>query len=210
MKWEPNKSFFEELKKGLNSLNISMSAEMEKNLIQYMQLLLRWNRVYNLTALTDPKEILIHHIFDSFSIAKYIAGERIIDVGSGAGFPGIPLAIIFSQKKFVLLDSIGKKTRFLTQVTAELSLTNVEVVQARVEEFFPKSCFNTIIVRAVGSIADMIEKTQHLLCSDGKLLLMKGRYPHAELQKVHWHVQVIPLQVPKLHKERHLVCIRRN
>lgn len=204
-----NKNLSENLQKDLNSLRISFSSQTCEKLLNYVGLLIKWNRAYNLVGTDHPEEILTHHILDSLSIAPYIDAERIIDVGTGAGLPGIPLAILFPEKHFTLLDSVGKKIRFLTQVKAELKLANVEIIQARVEAFFSKQCFNIVVTRAFASIQEIIEKTQHLLCPDGKLLMMKGVYPEKELQGITWKAQSYPLQVPGLKKHRHLICLTR-
>lgn len=200
---------YQQLNQGLGSLHLILSEATKDKILAYIKLLEKWNRVYNLTAIENPQEILVEHIFDSLAIAPYLYGQRILDVGTGAGLPGIPLALAFPERRFVLLDSIGKKIRFLTQVIAELALTNVQVLQTRVEAFFPEQCFNSVVVRAVGTIKDIIAKSEHLLCSDGQFLLMKGVYPEAELEGIN-NVKVYPLKVPGMDKQRHLICIQRK
>lgn len=200
------------LAKGLTDLNLSLSADTQDKIIAYLNLLAKWNRVYNLTAIRDPLQMMTRHILDSLAAAAYMKGPRIIDVGTGAGFPGIPLALVYPQHQIVLLDSNGKKTRFLIQVKAELELTNVEVVQARVEDYHPSQCFNDVIARAFTQLNDMILKTQHLCCTNGCLWAMKGIYPQEELHDLDskMRIEVVQLRVPNLQEQRHLVCIRFN
>lgn len=193
------------LSEGLDILNLPIS--LAPRLIQYLQLLLKWNRAYNLIGTNDPEIILQEHILDSLTLAPYIKGQRIIDVGSGAGLPGIPLALLFPEKQFVLLDSVGKKTRFLTQALAELQIKNVTIVQERVEKYFPSQCFNHIVVRAFGTINDIIVKTEQLCCLTGSWLLMKGICPKKELLGLSKKVTIYSLKVPKLNKIRHLIFI---
>lgn len=197
------------LNAGLIELKLTLSNLQKKQFIDYLQLLLKWNQTYNLVASHDANQILISHVFDSLSIAAYLEGKNILDVGSGAGFPGIPLAIIFPEKKFTLLDSIGKKIQFLTQVKIKLALQNVRVIQHRVEEYKSQACYDNIISRAVTSIPKLIDLTQHLLCHQGKYLMMKG-IQHLEVGELSsaWQITTEPLFVPYLNKERCLIIIR--
>lgn len=191
-----------------NNYTIKQIAQFE----QYLALMLKWNKTYNLTAITDPNEMVIRHILDSLSINPFLHGMRICDVGSGAGLPGIPLAIINPNKHFTLIDANNKKTRFLTQVKIELKLDNVEVVHARAEEYQPKIRFDTIVSRAFSMINVMLSNTKHLCCKDGIFLAMKGIYPEKELAeldpnfKIKW---VKELKIPELDAQRHLVCVRK-
>lgn len=200
-----NSKFQGIIQQGLNSLALGFSVKQISQIMQYIELLCKWNNAYNLVANAKPNEILHQHILDSLSVVPYIEGEKIIDVGTGAGLPGIPLAIALPEKQFTLLDSIGKKVRFLQQVTAELKLENVTIVESRAEAFLPESCFNIVVSRAVGATSDMMTLTQHLLCPDGKLLLMKGRDPKEELANIACRYEVLPLEVPGMNKERCLV-----
>lgn len=180
-------------------------------LSQYLALLLKWNRVYNLTAITNPKDMVIKHILDSLAVNPYLYGDRIVDVGTGAGLPGIPLAMVNPEKQFVLLDSNGKKVRFLNQVKIELQLTNVAIVHNRVEKYQPKSCFTCVLTRAFSSINDMLLKTCHLCCKDGVFLAMKGDCPANELQEIAEGFtikSVQPLKIPGLDAARNLVIVR--
>ena len=179
----------------------------QQKLAAYVQLLQRWNKAYNLTAVAD-QDMMTHHILDSLSIAPYIEGQRILDIGSGAGLPGIPLAITYPDKEFFLLDSNGKKTRFLIQAKSELGLTNISVIQNRLESYQPSACFDTITARAFASINDMIGPCLPLLRGGGQLLMMKGKFPEEELAAIRCSFEVIPLTVTGLDKERHVVRIR--
>lgn len=189
-----------------------VTPSMQQQLVDYLLLLEKWNNTYNLTSIRDVNDMISHHIFDSLVVSPYIKGKNILDVGTGAGLPGMPLAITMPDKQFVLLDSNGKKTRFLTHVMQMLKISNVEVVQARVETYKPKICFDTIISRAFSAISDFLANTNHLLCSEGEFLAMKGQYPQEELTAVNSDFNVIeikPLEVPELNAERHLVRIKK-
>ncbi len=203
-----------EIKKFLHESLIAnqhiLSADMEDKMVVYLELLQQWNRVYNLTAIRDMKESVMLHIIDSLSIRPFLHGTRCIDIGTGAGLPGIPLAITCPDKQFVLLDSNSKKTRFLSQAMYELQLKNVEVVHARCEDFKPVDKFNSILSRAFASIQVMLDTTQHLLAEQGQFLAMKGVYPDAEIQAIStkFHVTAVhKLTIKNLDVERHLVCI---
>ncbi len=180
---------------------------VREQLIEFLYFLQKWNKAYNLTAITDPDKMLTHHLLDSLAIAPHLTGDRVLDVGTGAGFPGIPLAFTHPDKHFTLLDSNGKKTRFLVQAVTEFGLKNVEVVQSRVEDFTTEACFDAITTRAVGSVADIISNSQHLLCPDGHWFFMKGLLPEQELERVKQPFEIIPLQISGLDEERHLVIV---
>ena len=189
-----------------------VTSSMQLQLVDYLLLLEKWNNTYNLTSVRHVNDMISHHIFDSLIVGSYIKGEKILDVGTGAGLPGIPLAITMPDKQFVLLDSNGKKSRFLTHVIQTLKINNVEVVQKRVEAYKPIACFDSIISRAFSAIADFLANTKHLLCPDGEFLAMKGQYPTAELAAVNNDFTVVgieSLQVPELNAERHLVRIKK-
>lgn len=196
----------------LEKLQITASDTAKKLLLEYALLLQKWNKTYNLTAAKSLEEIIIKHIADSLTITPHIAGEYILDVGSGAGFPGIPLAITLPQYKFILIDSQNKKVRFLHHVKLMLELKNVSVVHERVENFKTDYCFATIVTRAFASLAEIIEKTKHLCCESGQWLAMKGKYPDEELRELQqknlgFSVKVQKLNIPFLDHERNLVCI---
>ena len=195
------------LSQGIAELGLTIPQHVQDNMLSFIELLQQWNRVYNLTAITKTSAMITHHLLDSLSIAPYLQGQRILDVGSGAGFPGIPLAMAFPEKTFVLLDSRGKKTRFLQQAVMQCKLTHVTVVQVRMEQFTTETCFDVIIGRAVGSMVEVVEKTKHLLNQGGYWLMMKGGYPTEELAHVTTPYVVHPLLVPGLNARRHVVVI---
>jgi 16S rRNA (guanine527-N7)-methyltransferase len=174
----------------------------------------RWNRRINLTAIRDVDEMVPGHILDSLAVRPFIAGSRILDMGTGAGFPGLPLAVVEPDLEFVLLDSNGKKISFVRHVIGELGLTNVEAVKARVEDYQPGARFDTVIARALASIPRLVELSGHLVGEDGQLLALKGRHPADELEAIEsqpeWEYSVTALSVPGLEShDRHLVTLRR-
>ncbi|MCB1827070.1 MAG: 16S rRNA (guanine(527)-N(7))-methyltransferase RsmG [Coxiellaceae bacterium] len=187
-----------------------MSAQAQEKALAFLRLLEKWNHAYNLTAIHDFDAMITHHLLDSLAVAPFVKGDQIIDIGTGAGFPGVPLALCFPDKQFTLLDSNGKKTRFLIQAKTELSISNIEIVQDRAENYQTAACFDAIIFRAVKSIPEMITKTQHLCCKNGQLLAMKAVYPTEELKDVDHPFTVVPLSVPGLEAERHLIIIERK
>ena len=170
--------------------------------------LLRWNRVYNLTKVEDEAEFITKHVLDSLSIHPYLSGQRILDVGTGAGFPGFPLAIFFPEMRFVLLDAVGKKIRFVRQMALELGLSNVSAVHQRIEHYAVTPRFDTIITRAFADVGSSFFRSRHLLEPGGRFLAMKGRYPSQELDAIdELPHRVSPLTVPGLKAERHLIEI---
>lgn len=178
----------------------------------YLQLLSRWNRVYNLTSITALDEMRSVHLYDSLSVASFITARRIADIGSGGGLPGIVLAVLFPEKSFILVDTNSKKTRFLRQVTIELGLDNVEVVHSRVEDMTVDERFGQIISRAFTSLDRFVSSSEHLLEKEGQWLAMKGRLPRQELADIPQDLAytVIPLQVPEMDAERHLIQLHRR
>ena len=203
------------LSSGLNRLGLNCSLAVQAQLRDYVRLIDKWNQVYNLTSVRDPAEMVTRHLLDSLAIQPYLQGTQILDVGTGAGLPGIPLAIVNKEvcpeRKYVLLDSNSKKTRFVQQAIAELGLTNVQVVHERAENFCPTDLFDVVVSRAFASIADMLKYSGQHCAPDGVLLAMKGADPVDELQAVpdHYAVQAIhALSVPGLEGQRHVVCLR--
>ena len=150
------------LQQGCDDLEVCIAASQRQQLLEYVALLAKWNKAYNLTAVRDEAQMVVRHLLDSLAVVPYLTGKRLIDVGTGAGLPGIPLAILFPEREFHLLDSNGKKTRFLTQVKNELGLTNLQVVNSRVEAFEPGQPFDGITSRAFASLADFTQLTRHL------------------------------------------------
>ena len=201
------------LARGAQLLGIDLGARQRARLLGLVDLLEYWNRAFNLTAVRDPEAMIAQHLLDSLAIAPYLAGESILDLGTGPGLPGLPLAIVRPERRFRLLDANGKKIRFVRQAVAELELENVEPVQARMESYRPEGNFSTIVARALAPVAEIHALTSHLLAAPGRLLLMKGRYPAEELadpRLAGLAISVRPLQVPFLASERHLVEIRRG
>jgi 16S rRNA (guanine527-N7)-methyltransferase len=201
------------LAKALTKNNYHYSQQLQNQLCLYLDLMQRWNQVFNLTAIRTPEDMVWLHIMDSLSIAPFLQGERIIDIGTGAGLPGIPLSLTHPHLHFTLLDSNSKKTRFLMQTVAELKLTNVEVIHARCEDFKPKVKFDSIVSRAFSSITVMLAGTQHLLADQGQFLAMKGVYPEQELAHIPSGFivsNVHKLTIKGLAAERHVACIHRK
>jgi 16S rRNA (guanine527-N7)-methyltransferase len=182
-----------------------------ETLLAYVDLLLRWNRSYNLTAIRNPGEIISRHLLDSFSVMPFIDGDRLLDAGTGAGLPGVPLAIARPEWEVTLLDSAGKKIRFLKHVRRELGLVNICPLQERLETHRPESGYKEIISRAFASLVTFAAAARHL--APVRLLAMKGRYPDAELEELPAWVQVDSVEklvVPGLQEERHLVIMSVN
>lgn len=194
---------------GLRALKMdALSAAQRESLLAYVALLVKWNKAYNLTAVRDPEDMVGRHLLDSLAILPYVKGPRVLDIGCGAGLPGLPLAIALPDIHFTLLDANAKKTRFVTQAAAELGLANVEVVQERMERYRPAQKFATLMARAVASVAEILRAAQHLSADDGEFLLMKGVYPGQELADIPKEFkmsEVVRLRVPGLEAERHLV-----
>ena len=204
-----------ELARGAAALGVELSALQQHQLLAYLALLIKWNQAYNLTAVRNPDEMVSRHLLDSLSIVPFVrgAGDDWLDVGSGGGMPGIPLAILFPERRFTTLDSNGKKTRFQTQVKLELKLANLEVVHSRVENFQPARPFAGIVSRAFSSLADFAHWTRHLGDGETRWLAMKGLYPHDELAALPDDFRVEAehlLQVPGCQGQRHLLILRRN
>ncbi|WP_217521981.1 16S rRNA (guanine(527)-N(7))-methyltransferase RsmG [Vibrio metschnikovii] len=194
--------------------DLVVSDQQREQLVGYVELLNKWNKAYNLTSVRDPQEMLVKHILDSIVVSPYLQGKRFIDVGTGPGLPGIPLAIMNPDRQFVLLDSLGKRIRFIKQVLHELRIDNVTALQSRVEEFKPEHGFDGVLSRAFASILDMVEWCHHLPCAkQGVFLALKGQRPQEELNSLPEWCSVIDikaLKVPELEGERHLVILSRK
>ncbi len=200
----------ERLAGGIAALGLALDAAQQQRLLAYLALLLKWNKAYNLTAVRDPLEMVTKHLLDSLALLPHLQGGRLLDVGSGAGLPGIPLAIAAPQREVTLLDANSKKTRFLLQAKGELGLYNLSVVHSRVEQYRPERLFDTVTARAFASLAELYQDTAHLLAPGGCLLAMKGEYPAQELAALPQGVvvrEVIAVTVPGLRAQRHLVRI---
>ena len=203
----------QQLAEGMKALGIDLPADVQERLLAYAAFLEKWNRTYSLTALRDPKLAVSHHLLDSLAILPYVNVSTLLDVGSGGGQPGIPLAIAQPDLVVTLLDSNSKKTAFLQQAVIELGLKNVQVVTARVEEFKPVAPFAAITSRAFAELADFVGLTRHLLAPGGEWLAMKGQRPVAEMNKLPAGVSVTAvhrLLVPGVDGERHLVVMRES
>ena len=194
---------------GLANFSLTLSEPQIASLLAFIQLIQKWNKAYNLTAVREPLEMVDLHLLDSLAILPHLPDGRIADIGTGAGIPGIPLAICRPDCHFTLVDSNSKKTRFVQQAMLELKLSNVEVVHARVEQLMPKMPFDAVLTRAFASLPDIVRLTGHLLAEDGVLLAMKGQTPSDELASVAGVHQVIPLHVPGIDAERCLIRIEK-
>ncbi|PKH23898.1 16S rRNA (guanine(527)-N(7))-methyltransferase RsmG [Enterobacterales bacterium CwR94] len=197
----------------LKSTSLTLSDQQKQQLVDYVSLLDKWNKAYNLTSVRDPQQMLVRHILDSIVVSPYLQGKRFIDVGTGPGLPGIPLAIVMPDAQFTLLDSLGKRVRFLRQVQHELKLENVTPVQSRVEEFPNDPPFDGVISRAFASLTDMLQWCHHLPAAEGRFYALKGLLPEDELSALPTGFVVektVKLSVPTLEGERHLVVLRKE
>ncbi len=202
-----------QLSQGLAGMGIALDEQQQQRLLDFLALLNKWNRAYNLTAVREPAEMVSRQLLDSLSIAPFIHTDHLLDVGAGGGLPGIPLAIAFPERRFTLLDSNSKKTRFLTQSVLELGLDNVEVFHGRAEQYQPGKQFSQISSRAFTALENLVNWCGHLLAEDGQFLAMKGQFPDDEVAALPapWQVQSsIPLQVPGTTGDRHLLLVGRN
>jgi len=202
------------LERGLEQLALKIPAPACEKLLSYVELLAKWNRTYNLTAIREPSRMVTHHLLDSLAVVPHLPmreSDRLVDAGSGAGLPGVPLAIVRPGWQVTLNEASEKKAAFLRQAAIELKLENVAVHCARVETWRPESTFAVVISRAFAESARFFECCRHLLSPDGSLAAMKGAYPAAELSRLPGGCdcnRVIPLVVPHLRAERHLVLCR--
>jgi 16S rRNA (guanine527-N7)-methyltransferase len=196
---------------GLHELGLDELQTCIPRLLDYLALLAKWNKVYNLTAVRDLERMLPQHVLDSLAVLPYIKGGNLLDVGSGGGLPGIPLAIAMPEMPITLLDSNHKKAAFLQQACIELRLANVSVVCERVEAWQPPRKFDIVISRAFSELAMFAKLSSHLCATGGVMLAMKGVFPHEETSVLPANIvveQIIPLKVPALEAERHLVVMR--
>ena len=201
------------LQAGLAAMDIEAAPKLVQDFSRLLRLLDKWNKAFNLTAVRDPAEMVSRHILDSLSARPFLSGVSILDVGTGAGFPGLPLALTEPQRHFTLLDSGGKKTRFVRHAIGELALDNVIVEHLRVEAFEPADLYDAVISRAFSSLGDFVRRCGSLVATGGCLLAMKGKYPDTELSGVPgtWEViDIVGLDVPGLVGERHMVVMRRS
>ncbi|MBI4291671.1 MAG: 16S rRNA (guanine(527)-N(7))-methyltransferase RsmG [Betaproteobacteria bacterium] len=200
-----------ELAQGIDALGLDLDARRQSTLIQYLVLLEKWNRVYNLTAVRDLKKMVFSHLLDSLAVLPHLPGGRVLDVGSGAGLPGIPIAVARPDLEVVLLDSNHKKAAFLRQAVADLALSNANVVCERVQSWQRPKGFDVIISRAYAEIGEFVMHSRHLLAPDGVFVAMKGLHPYEEIERLpkdyRLH-EVIELSVPGLEAARRLILVK--
>ena len=198
---------------GLRTLAITPDPESRQRLLAFASMVERWNRTFNLTAIRDPRRIMTHHFLDSLAVLRHLPPGPLADVGAGAGFPGVPIAIMEPQRAVTLVDSNSKKTAFLRQASIELPLSNASVHEGRVEDWRPRDRFAVVISRAFADLSTFVSGTRHLLGDSGEWFAMKGAYPEAEIATLPADIQVrecVRLEVPELDAERHLICLRRR
>ena len=201
----------EKLARGLEEMGLPLGPATRSNLLGYVALMQKWNKVYNLTAVRDPLKMVAQHLLDSLAVLPHIVGSRVIDVGTGPGLPGIPLALANPALEVTLLDSNHKKTSFLRQACLELGLNNATVICERVEAWRPEEKYDVVISRAFSDLTEFASLALHLCGNTGLMLAMKGVYPHEELTRLPPTVSLLgvePLKVPGLEAERHLVLLR--
>jgi len=198
----------------LSQTTLQVSPQQVNLLIQYVELLHKWNKAYNLTSVRDPQEMLVKHIMDSLMVGEVLHGKNFIDVGTGPGLPGIPLAILFPEKNFVLLDSLGKRITYLRQVVFQLKLTNVQPVKSRVEDYSGETPFDGVLSRAFSSLNDMVTWCSHLVTKEqGQFFALKGQYPSDELTNLPENISLVAsheIKVPELVGERHVLVLKKN
>lgn len=201
------------LKSSIKNSKLVVTEEQQLQLIRYVLMMHKWNKAYNLTSVRDPQQMVIKHIVDSIVVAPYLDKIHYIDVGTGPGLPGIPLAIMCPDKQFILLDSLGKRVRFMKQVAYELKIDNIEPVQSRVEDFVPNVKIDGVLSRAFASLKDMLHWCQHLVDSQGVFLALKGQLSADEMECLPLEFilqETIKLDVPGLEGERHIVKIKKQ
>ena len=202
------------LGEGIAAMGLDVNPAQQDKLMNYLALMFKWNAVYNLTSLRDPMQMVTHHLLDSLAaVPAFAAAQNLLDVGSGGGLPGIVLAIVRPDMKVSMIDTVHKKTAFLTQVKAELGLANVTVYTARVEQLQVSDKFDVITSRAFADLSDFVNWSSHLLADGGRYIALKGVAPKDEQERLpaEWKIdKVEPLDVPRLGAERHLVFIERS
>lgn len=198
------------LRRGLIDLDLDPISTLIQELVDYLQLLAKWNRAFNLSSIRDPRQMAIRHVLDSLAVAPYVEGSRLLDMGSGGGLPGIPLALAKPELHVVLLDSNGKKARFLRQAVLELRLDRVTVVAQRAETFRAEAAFDTVISRAFSDLVRFVSLSIPLCRPGGRILAMKGPLAEREatdLNKMGWNPEIFEIQVPGLKAERRLIRV---
>ncbi|MEM6638276.1 MAG: 16S rRNA (guanine(527)-N(7))-methyltransferase RsmG [Pseudomonadota bacterium] len=205
-----NAEFRRTLLDGARELGVALDDRAVQRLLCYLNVLLRWNRAFNLTAIRQPSRIITEHLLDAISIAGHVHGERIIDVGTGAGLPGLILAALAPERPTVLLDANGKKIRFLREAVRTLDLARVTVHHGRSEDYRPDTAFDTVVCRAFAPLPRLIDVAAHLRSDNGILLAQKGLYPEDEVAALddRWRVEHAAVHVPGLAKTRHVLTLR--
>jgi 16S rRNA (guanine527-N7)-methyltransferase len=199
------------LSEGLAAMDLALPAPAQARCAAYLELIAKWNRVHNLTAVREPERMVVLHLLDSLSVLAHVSARTLLDVGSGPGLPGIPLAIARPDLQVTLVDSSHKKAAFLRQAKTELGLDNVEVVCERVEQWHPGRTFDAVVSRAFAELAEFVTQARHLVAPDGVLLAMKGVHPFEEIARIpatHRVEGVVELAVPTLDAKRHLVLLK--
>lgn len=194
-------------------IGLTVDADAQARLLEFLKLLIKWNKTYNLTAVRDPELMVSHHLLDSLSVHPHLAGTSLADIGTGAGLPGMPLAIVNPDRQFLLIDSNSKKTRFITHAVARLGLTNVTVWHGRSEHYEAGAGFDTVMCRALASIPKLIEIGGHLLSRGGRLVAQKGHVPKDELGELpdQWLATTVAVDVPFLEdKTRHIIVLQQK
>ena len=199
------------LQQGLDQLDIDVNEAIQARMLDYLRLIQKWDQVYNLTAIKQLPEMVSKHLLDSLVLQPHLTGQYFIDVGTGAGLPGIPLALAMPDCRFILLDSNGKRTRFLTHVRQQLAIDNIEIIHSRIELYQPESLFDGVISRAFAELDKGLLSSSHVCAADGYFWCMTGEYPRAELARLPTNFrlcQTIELAVPFLDEQRHLLCLQ--
>lgn len=195
------------------NIDFTVTPAQQNQLVDFVLLLHKWNKTYNLSSVRDPSQMLVKHIFDSIAVTPHLYGANIVDVGTGPGLPGIPLAIMCPEKSFTLIDSLGKRVIFMKQAVHALGISNVSPIQSRVEDVNPDKPYDVVISRAFASLNDMLHWCKHLTNPQGEFLALKGQLHQQELSDIPAQftlVKSIPLLIPSLIGERHLVKIKIN
>jgi 16S rRNA (guanine527-N7)-methyltransferase len=203
----------EELQRGISSLSLDCNEEMLSSLLGYIELLKKWNSAYNLLGGNELASLVSRHILDSLSVAPHLEGNLIVDIGAGAGLPGIPLAILNPEKQFVLIDSNGKKTRFMFQAKIQLGLDNIAIENCRIEHYQSTQQIDMVMCRAFSTLADALTMLQPIFSDECKLLAMKGHYPEDEIARLPDGFELsksIKLDVPGSESQRHLIEVMRK
>jgi 16S rRNA (guanine527-N7)-methyltransferase len=197
------------LSEGLKAMNLPAGSDSGDKLLAFLALLRKWNRVYNLTSIEAPEDMVRLHLLDSLALLPHLSGSRVLDVGAGAGLPGIPLALLSPEREFTLLDANAKKTRFMLQAAIELGLGNVRVEHARIERYRPERGFDSILARAYAHLSALVGQTARLLAPGGVILAQKGKLPEEEIRALeNAAVEIIPLAVHGVDAARHLIAIK--